>query len=328
MTILVTGGTGFLGQHLSRALLAEGNRVRLMGRNLQQPGVLALVEMGAAAIEADLRDEKAVRAACRGAEVVFHVGALSAPWGNRSDFYAINVGGTRSVLEGCKEHGVRRLVYVSSPSVVFDGRDQVNQTEDAPYPARFASLYSLTKKLGEDLVNAATGLETVIVRPKAMFGPGDTALLPRLITAARLGRLPQIGNGRNLVDLTYVDNVVHALTLSAKAKAEAAVGHTYTITNGEHVPLWRVIRSTLRRLNLPTQMRRIPLPVALVLAGAMEAWAGVTGREPTLTRYTASILARTQTYDISAARRDLDYMPCVSFAQGMERTLAQWGKES
>lgn len=325
METLVTGGTGFLGQRLSRALLDMGHQVRLMGRDLQQPGVEGLVEMGAVAIQADLRDEAAVRAACLGAEVVFHAGALSAPWGKRPEFFSINVGGTRAVLDGCRRGGVRRLVYVSSPSVVFDGRDHVNLTEDAPYPKRFTSTYSLTKKLGEDLVNRSGQFETVILRPKAMFGPGDSSLLPRLVTAARRGRLPQIGDGRNLVDLTYVDNVAHALVLSGTAPA--AVGGTYTITNGEHIPLWRVIRHTLRRLHLPGRMRRIPLPVALVIAGGMEALAAVTGKEPTLTRYSAAILARTQTYDIGAATRDLGYRPCISFAEGMERTLASWGTE-
>jgi 2-alkyl-3-oxoalkanoate reductase len=322
MEVLVTGGTGFLGQHLSRALLNDGHRVRLMGRNIEQPGVSALLDMGAVPLQVDLRDQERVRAACAGAEVVFHVGALSAPWGPRAEFFATNVEGTRAVVEGCREGGVRRLVYVSSPSVVFDGRNHVNLTEQAPYPRRFISVYSLTKKLGEDLVNAATGIETVILRPKAMFGPGDAALLPRLVTAARRGRLPQIGNGRNLVDLTYVDNVVHALKLAASSRA--AVGRTYTITNGEHPALWRVIRRTLRGLGLPSRLRKVPLWLAWAIAGGMEAYAAVSGTEPTLTRYSAAILARTQTYDISAARRDLGYSPIVPFAEGMRRTLASW----
>lgn len=322
MEILVTGGTGFLGQHLSRALILAGHHVRLMGRQLDQPGVASLLAVGATPIQADLRDPSAVRSACEGVEVVYHVGALSAPWGKRSDFFSINVGGTRTVIDACQAHAVRRLVYVSSPSVVFDGHDHVNLTEAAPYPRRFSSVYSLTKKLGEDLVNGATDLETLILRPKAMFGPGDQALLPRLVSAARRGRLPQIGNGRNLVDLTYVDNVVRALMLSMDAPQ--ATGKIYTITNDEHIPLWKAIRATLSRLGLPTRLRQVPLGVALVLAGAMEAFAAVSGKEPTLTRYSAAILARTQTYDISAAKRDLGYQPCISFAEGMERTLASW----
>lgn len=320
MNILVTGGTGFLGRHLARALMLRGNRVYLLGRNFTQ--ARDLLSLGAQQVQADLRDQQATIAACVGMQAVFHVGALSAPWGRRADFFAINVDGTANVIAGCQRHGVKRLIYVSSPSVVFDGRDQQNLSESAPYPHRFASIYSLTKKLGEDLVNhaASAGLPTVILRPKAIFGPGDTSLLPRLIAAARRGRLPQIGDGRNLVDLTYIDNVVHALLLALDAPA--AVGRTYTITNGEHVPLWHVIRTVLQHQGLSTKLRRVPLNVVLLVAAIMEARAAITGREPLLTRYSAAILARTQTYTISAAQRDLDYAPQVSVAEGITRTLA------
>ncbi len=319
MDVLVTGGTGFLGQHLAAMLLERGHHVRLMGRNMTT--AKTLLERGAVPVVADLREKNAVVAACEGIEVVYHAGALSAPWGRRTDFFEVNVGGTESVLAGCLTYGVRRVIYVSSPSVVFDGRDQQLLREDAPYPRRFASVYSLTKKLGEDRVRAASRqrLETVIVRPKAIFGPGDTSLLPRLIDAARCRRLPQIGDGRNLVDLTYVENVAHALVLAAES--EQAINKTYTITNDEHVPLWEVIRVVLQRLHLSTNLRRIPLPVALAAASLMEAMARVTGSEPLLTRYSAAILARTQTYDISAAKRDLGYVPIVSIDDGIERTL-------
>lgn len=318
MRILVTGGTGFLGQHLARALLTAGYDVRILGRDFRATG--DLLAAGAEPVVADLRDSASVIAACDGIDAVYHVGALSAPWGRAADFQAINVGGTIAVIAGCRRHGVRRLVYVSSPSVVFADADQHDLTEVAPYPARFTSVYSLTKKLGEDAVRAARGqFETVIVRPKAMFGPGDRALLPRLIAVARSGRLPQIGDGRNLVDLTYVENVVAALLLALDAPE--AVGRTYFITNDEHVALWPTIREVLATLGLPTTLRRLPLPAALTLARALEATATLTGREPLLTRYTVQILARTQTYDISAARRDLGYAPQISVADGMLRTL-------
>jgi nucleoside-diphosphate-sugar epimerase len=297
-----------------------------MGRNFS--GVSDLLRMGAVPVQADLRDREAVTAACRGVEAVFHVGALSAPWGLSRDFHHINVGGTASVLEGCRQHGVRRVVYVSSPSVVFDGRDHINLREDAPYPRRFASVYSLTKKLGEDLVNAASRegkLETVILRPKAMFGPGDQSLLPRLVEVARRKRLPQIGDGRNLVDLTYVENVVQALI--AALDSPAASGKTYTITNGEHIPLWPTVRMVLRRTGLPDDLRPLPLPVALFVARLMEIGGTLRGKEPLLTTYTVGILARTQTYDISAARRDLGYHPTISVAEGIERTLGDFEQQ-
>jgi nucleoside-diphosphate-sugar epimerase len=320
MRILVTGATGFVGQHLVRALLDRGHRVAMLGRDFSRAG--ALLDAGALRVQADLRDRAAIVAACAGCDAVYHVGAFSAPWGRSADFYAINVVGTEHVIAGCRQHNVGRLIAISSPSVLFNGRDQPLLTDAAPYPARFISTYSLSKKLAEDRVNAAIrqGLPALIVRPKAIFGPGDTTLLPRLIQAARQGRLPQIGAGRNLVDLTYIDNVVHALLLALDTPA--ALGNTYTITNDEHVLLWDVIRTVLHALGIPSQLRRLPLPVALAVAGLMEARARLTGREPLLTRYSVAILARTQTYDITAARRDLGYTPVVSVAEGVRRTLA------
>ena len=324
MNILLTGGTGFLGRHLTRALLVAGHRVHILGRNFG--AVQPLIDQGAIPVPVDLRDRERVIAACAHVEAVYHAGAKSEPWGGRDEFYAVNVDGTKAIIDGCQRHGVRRLIYVSSPSVVFNGRDQHLLTEAAPYPRRFTSVYSQTKKVGEDLVNRAAGLETVILRPKAIFGPGDASLLPRLIRAAQAGRLPQIGNGRNQVDLTYVENVADALVLALDARA--AVGNTYTITNGEHVRLWDVIFQLLRAFGLSDRLRQIPLPVALVAAAAMEGRAAITGVEPLLTRYTAAILARSQTYDLTAARRDLAYTPRVSIAEGVARTLDSLQKKN
>ena len=142
--------------------------------------------------------------------------------------------------------------------------------------------------------------------------------MPRLLAAARKGRLPQVGDGRNLVDLTYVDNVIHALVLALTAGA--AVGKTYTITNGEHVSLWDLIKTVLRRLGITRTCGGCRI-VWVRVAGLMELRATLFGGEPMLTRYTAAILARMQTYNIEAARRDLGYEPVVSVAEGVERTL-------
>jgi nucleoside-diphosphate-sugar epimerase len=319
MRVLVTGATGFVGRHLVRALLWGDHAVRAFGRDPQV--CAALRGDGAEVVRGELRDAEAVAAACDGVDAVYHVGALSAPWGKRADFYAVNVTGTSHVLAGCRLHGVRRLIHVSSPSVVFSGRDVVNSDEAAPYPRRFLCGYSWSKKLAEDLVRGS-GVPGVIVRPKAVFGPGDTSLLPRLADRARAGRLPQIGRGDNLVDLTYVDNVVEALLLALTA--DAPLGRTYTVTNGEPVRLWDTIGLVLRRLGLGIDLRRVPYWLAYVIAAGLEWKARLFGGEPTLTRYLAAILGRTQTYDISAARRDLGYRPVVSIAEGLERTLAAW----
>jgi nucleoside-diphosphate-sugar epimerase len=316
MRILITGGTGFLGGHTARLLLDQGHRVRLLGRSFAASA--GLIAAGAEPFPADLRDPPALGRACAGVDAVVHAGALSAPWGREADFQAINVAGTAALIAACRRHGVRRLVHISSPAVIFDGRDVEEATEAAPYPRRLSSAYARSKRRAEELVRAS-GLPAVTLRPKAIFGPGDTALLPRVVAAARRGRLPQIGAGRNLVDLTYVENVAHAIGLALTS--EAALGRTYHITNDEHVPLWDLIRSLLGRLGLPAALRPVPIPAMLAAAAALEAAAALTRREPLLTRYTVGVLGRTQTYDIAAARRDLGYAPLVSVAAGVERTI-------
>ncbi|GCE30829.1 3-beta hydroxysteroid dehydrogenase [Dictyobacter alpinus] len=317
MKILVTGGTGFLGRRLVSALLDRGHQVYLMGRNFSY--VQQLLADGAIPVACDLRDHTAVYAACEGIHTVYHVAALVTPWGKRNDFFEINVQGTEAVLEGCRMHGVKRCIHVSSSCVTFTGRDQLNISESAAYPRHFSSPYPLSKRYAEELVKAAmTDLQTVIIRPHAIFGPDDR-WLPRMLEMARQQRFYQIGNGRNRVDMTYVDNVVHALLLSLYAPK--AVGKTYIITNDEHIVLWNAFRNILQQLKLPTQLRTLPLPIALTLASAMEKQAELTGATPLLTRYIASMLACNQTYNISAARRDLAYEPVVSVSEGIEHTL-------
>ncbi len=320
MNLLVTGGTGFLGQHLIRRLRELGHQVRVLGRNPKVCQTLATA--GFEVLPGDLCDRPLLERACAGIDAVFHVAALSAPWGRRDDFFRANVDGTSNVLHACRAQKVRRFLHVSSPSVTFDGRDHLLGTEDVPYPPRYLCVYSETKKIAEEMVRSAHGpaLATTILRPKAIFGPGDTTLLPRLIDAARIGRLPQIGDGSNLVDLTYVDNVVHALVLALEAST--SFGKTYTITNAEHVPLWDLIRHVLQRVGVTKPLRSVPFRVAYALAWGMEWRARLLGGEPRLTRYTTAILGRTQTYDLRAARQDLNYEPLVSIADGVERTLA------
>ncbi|MCC2670442.1 MAG: NAD-dependent epimerase/dehydratase family protein [Armatimonadetes bacterium] len=320
MKVLVTGGTGFLGGCVVRALLARGDTVRVLGRN--PAACAALEQLGVEVRRGDLREQTVVVDACQGMDAVCHAGAFSAPWGEPAEFLASNVRGTEHVLKGCSTHGVWRLVHISSPSVTFHGQDQVNATEAVPRLGSSLSVYSTTKKLAEGLVQQAidAGQEAVILRPKAIFGPGDTSLVPRLLAAARRGRLPQIGDGTNQVDLTYVENVAQAVLLALEPAIPA--GGTYTITNGESVLLWEVVRRILAHVGLSTRLRRISLGQALLIAQLMETASAFTRKEPLLTRYTVTILARTQTYDISAARRDLGYVPAVPLEEGIRRTLA------
>jgi 2-alkyl-3-oxoalkanoate reductase len=316
MNVLVTGATGFLGSHVCSALLKRGHAVSALGRDFSK------FNLDAVQICTDLRDAQAIRGVCAGFEVVIHAGALSSSWGKSEDFMSVNVRGTQSVLEACIVSEVRRFVHISSPAVIFDGSDQILAPDNAPYARIFSSHYARTKKLAEELVlNAKDSLEIIVLRPKAIYGPDDRALLPRIIALARAGRLVRIGDGHNLVDLTYVSDVVDAIILAVEKSLPKTNHPVYTITSGEHVNLWQAIRRVLEGLQINANLRVMPTGIAFNMAGWFERFALLTGREPRLNRYVVELLTRTQTYDISRAYQDIGFQPHVKFDQGLQQTL-------
>jgi nucleoside-diphosphate-sugar epimerase len=321
---LVTGGTGFVGGALARRLHAEGARVTAVGRS--RAAGATLERDGIAFVAADLADAEAVGNACRGQDVVFHSGALAAPWGRYADFYAANVTGTENVVRGCQAYGVRRLVHVSTPSVYFADEPRRDVAEGDPLPDKCLSAYAATKLLAEQVVAQAhaAGLPVISIRPRAIIGRGDTTLLPRLIRPLRTGLLPVIGDGENLADLTCVENVVDALLLCAQT-SDLYLGRTYNITNGEPRKLWEVVRTLCALLGFPAPRWRVSRRAALALAGVIEAAyaALLPRREPPLTRLAVRGLALDATLDIRAARRDLGYAPRVTLDDGL-RAFARW----
>jgi nucleoside-diphosphate-sugar epimerase len=317
MTTLVTGGTGFLGRRLIERLISQGRPVAVLGRT-PAPDLEA---RGVRFIRASLEDAEAVQAACAGISTVFHAAAKVGAWGRREDFFRANVLGTRAIIAGCRRHGVARLVYTSTPSVVYNGGDFAGANESLPLTTRCPCAYPLTKARAEREVLEANSPElgTVALRPHLIFGPGDPHLIPRVLGRARSGRLRIVGSGRNKVDLVHVENAVDAHLLAEAALGgpdSPARGRAFFITNGEPVSLWGWINDLLRDLGLPPAERRIPLPAAAAAGAACEAlWRLLPlPGEPPLTRFVASELARDHWFDISAARRDLGYAPRVSMA--------------
>lgn len=265
-------------------------------------------------------------AACAGVGTVFHVAAKVGVWGRHEDFFRANVLGTRAVIEGCRRHGVRRLVHTSTPSVVYNGRDLRDADETLPLTTRCPSAYPLTKAQAEREVLAANGatLRTVALRPHLIWGEGDPHLVPRVLARARAGRLRVVGRGDNRVDMVHVDNAVDAQLLAERAVEGVAGGRAYFITNGEPVVLWEWINALLCALGERPVTRRVPLGLARTAGALCEAlWrvGGLKG-EPPMTRFVAAELAKDHWFSLAAARRDLGYAPRISMAEGTARLVA------
>lgn len=330
MRALVTGGGGFLGSAIARMLHDRGDAVTVLGRS-RYP---RLESAGINTIQGDLRDAPAVQQAVAGVDVVFHAGAVTGIWGPRQTFRDINVGGTRNVLAACRDAGVAKLVYTSSPSVVFGKDDLRGVNESTPYPERYLAVYPETKAEAERMVLAANDgrLATVALRPHLIWGPGDPHLIPGVIDRARKGRLKRVGDGRNLVDIVYVDNAAEA-HLGAADRLEpgaACGGRAYFISQGEPVALWPWLNELLAAIGAPMVVRSVGYGAAYLAGAAFERLYGLMGinREPPMTRFLAAQLAKSHYFDISAARRDLGYNPRVSTEEGLERLIEWLRRES
>ncbi|HEY4261518.1 MAG TPA: NAD-dependent epimerase/dehydratase family protein, partial [Schlesneria sp.] len=283
----------------------------------------------------DVADAAAVLAAASDCDVVFHVAAKAGVWGTYESYHLANVVGTENVLSACRTHQIPKLVYTSSPSVVFSGSDEAGINESAPYPHSYLTHYPKTKAIAERGVLAANGerlangglLSTVALRPHLIWGPGDNHLVPRLIERARTGKLRRVGSGKNLVDTVYIDNAAEAHILAAQKlePGSPVAGKAYFITNGEPVPLWDLINRMLACANLPPVKKHISANAAYMVGAILEAVYKITGRrdEPPMTRFVARQLATAHWFDISAARNDFGYAPAVTIDEGLKR-LALW----
>jgi len=324
---LVIGGGGFLGLALVRQLLERGDRVTVLARQ-KHPAVQTL---GAGCLQGDIRDPEAMQKACQGRDVVFHTASKAGIWGAEAEYQAINVQGTRNVLSACQAAGVPRLVYTSTPSVIYPTGSIEGVDETIPYPDRFECAYARTKAAAEQMVLGAHGqggLATVALRPHLIYGPEDPHLIPRVLQRAREGRLFRVGPGTNRVDLTYVDNAAHAHVLAAD-RIDTAGGRAYFLSDGAPVLLWAWLTELLEQVGIPPVRRSLPYGLTRALGSAMEAAYTLLRLpgEPRMTRFLASQLATSHWFDISAARRNLGYEPQVTGPEGTRR-LVEWIRAS
>lgn len=320
MKVIVTGATGFLGKTVCRKLKEQGCEVLATGRNLT---VGEKLEVPFLPLDLSM---PITNTSFKG-DALIHCAALSSPWGRKEDFYRHNVLATQHVIDACRQNGIRRLVHVSTPSIYFDYSDRFQVKETDPLPKTFANHYAATKKEAEGLVKQATDLETITIRPRGLFGPGDTVLFPRLLKASQKGKLPLFRNGEALIDITYVDNVADALLLCLQAGSHC-LGNTYNITNGEPRQLRELLEHVCSATGTPLNLTKTSYFMGYMIAALLEGASNILPLgEPLLTRYTVSLLARSQTLDISAAKSDLCYNPAISLDEGINR-FAQWWRSA
>jgi nucleoside-diphosphate-sugar epimerase len=315
-TAFVTGGSGFIGGRLVGRLAGEGWRVRGLARS--EESAARIEKLGGEPVRGDIADRESIAAGAAGAEIAFHLAAQLGEWGPWEDFERGNVGGTQNTLDGCAEAGVRRFVHCGTEAALMAGKPLVRVDETAPLRPDSRAPYPATKAKAELRVRRANrpGFETITVRPRFVWGRGDTTLLPEMAATVRKGQWAWVGGGRNVTATTHVDNVVEGLLLAAE---RGRAGEAYFVTDGEPVVFREFVTELLRTQGLEPPDRSIPAWSAAPMARVAEtAWGllPLPGTPP-MTTFRAWLLTQECTIEIGKARADLGYEPAVSREQGL-----------
>jgi nucleoside-diphosphate-sugar epimerase len=325
---VITGATGFIGRNIAESFHCRGDTVFATGRSEKVGRELS--DGGIRFTSADLSDENQVVGAFAPADCVIHCGGKSADWGTAPEFFDANVLGTQNVLRACERHDIRSLIFVSTPSIYFTGRDRFDISESDPLPEKQHTHYARTKLAAERELLALSdrGFRIVILRPRAVLGPYDRTILPRIVSLSEKKRFPLINGGSALTDITYVDNVVDIVRLCLDA-GESAWNQVYNVSNGEPICMRDWFAGVLEALDRPFRPKSVPESAASVVARLMEIATRLPfgPKKPSMTRFSVGYMAKSMTMSIDKARRLLGYQPAVSNDEGFQR-LARWLGES
>lgn len=314
--VLVTGATGFLGKYVIEELKNNKYIVIAQGRNKKKLDDLKK-QYNVETLRCDL---DVIQNQNLKVDFVIHAAALSTVWGKWQDFYKSNVIGTKNVIEFCQKNKVKRLVYVSSPSIYTEKKNRFDIVENDYNKQNKLNYYIRTKLMAEDLINHVKGLETIIIRPRGLFGIGDTSIIPRIIKANRTIGIPLFNGGNNVVDITCVENVALALRLAIESSKDST-GKTYNITNGEPIEFKKILEKLFDEIEETPHYRKLPLGMIYGVAMIIE-WIYKLFRiykEPAITRYTILTLGYSQTLNIEKARKILKYKPIITLEEGIKK---------
>lgn len=305
-TAFVTGGSGFIGGRLVERLVGEGRTVRALARS--EASARRVAELGAKPVRGDIGDRDSLRDAASGAGVAFHLAAQLGEWGPWTEFERGNVDGTRNALAACAEAGVRRFVHCGTEAALMAGEPLVGVDETAPLRPDSRAPYPATKAKAEQAVRETSreGFETVVVRPRFVWGKGDTTLLPEMVATIEAGKWAWVGGGRNVTDTTHVDNVVEGLLLAAE---KGQPGEAYFVTDGEPVVFCEFVTAMLNTQGVEPPNRSLPAWMAAPMARICEAaWKALPLKgTPPMTTFRSWLLTQECTLDISKARTELGY---------------------
>ncbi|MCD6526935.1 MAG: NAD-dependent epimerase/dehydratase family protein [Desulfuromonas sp.] len=329
MKALVTGGGGFLGYAIVKQLRAKNIAVHSYSRQRYDK----LEQLDVTQFTGDLTDEQRLAKAAQGCDIIFHVAAKAGIWGNYDSYYQANVVGTENVIKVCRAQGIGKLVYTSSPSVVFNGQSMAGLDESLPYPDHYETAYPETKAIAERLIIAANDqqLATVSLRPHLIWGPEDNHLTPRIIERGRAGKLRRIGKQNHKVDCIYVDNAAHAHLLAAEhlSPRSPVSGKSYFISQDDPRNLWDIVNAILATAELPPVTKVVPFPIAFTLGAVCEwtyRWLNIS-HEPPMTRFLARELSTAHWFSMKSAKNDFGYTPSISIEEGLNQ-LKKWQKNT
>ncbi|MBP1047798.1 NAD-dependent epimerase/dehydratase family protein [Enterococcus sp. BWM-S5] len=316
MKILVTGATGFLGKYVVEELKEAGYEVTAFGRN-QLIGE-QLAGDAVTFIQGDFTKLSDILTASKGMDAVVHAGALSTVWGKWEDFYQTNVIGTENVLEACETNQIKRLVFISSPSIYAAAKDQLQVKEAEAPKTNELNFYIKSKLLAEQRIHEKKQIDSVILRPRGLFGVGDTSIIPRLIKVNKKIGIPLFDGGQQLVDVTCVENVALAIRLSLES--EKAIGETYNITNDEPAPFKDILDQLHQEIGVPVRYLSLSYSLMYGVASTLEKIYTVfrITKEPLFTKYTLYLLKYSQTLSIEKAKNELNYQPKMTITEGIK----------